>query len=295
VQSEPLLDIDLLRAFVAVAESGSFTAAAEVVGRSQSAVSQKVIRLEELLQRSVFTRTSRSLRLTPDGERLLVVARQMLELNDGFMRSLRKPGEIGVLRLGMSENLAPTRLPRLLSRFFAAHPGVQLELTTGLSRELLDAYRDGKLDAAITRNQPDWAPRLGRVVLREPLAWLAAEDFAPEPDRPLRLVMLREPCTYREMMIEALEGVRQPWVTACTANSLAGLQAALGSGMGVTALGESFLQTGLKALRGERWPALPTAEVVVVGEDGRAGPLISEMAEYIAQGLAGGAGLSLAA
>lgn len=295
MQGEPLLDIDLLRAFVAVAESGSFTAAAEVVGRSQSAVSQKVIRLEELLQRSVFTRTSRSLRLTADGERLLVTARQMLELNDAFMRSLRRPDEIGVLRLGLSENLTPTRLPKVLSRFFARHPGIQLELTTGLSVELLDSYRDGKLDAVIARSQPDWSPRSGRVVWREPLAWIAASDYAPEPGQPLRLAMLREPCTYREMMIAALESARQPWVTACTASSLAGLQAALNAGMGVTAMGESFLQDGLKALRGGPWPPLPTAEVVVVGEDGRAGPLIGEMAQFIAQGLTGGAGLSLAA
>ncbi|MGN6122924.1 MAG: LysR family transcriptional regulator, partial [Sphingomonas oligoaromativorans] len=98
--AEPLLDTDLLRAFVAVAETGSFTAAAALVGRSQSAVSQKVIRLEEMLERSVFARTSRSLRLTPDGERLLVVARQMLALNDDFLRSLRRPSEIGTLRLG---------------------------------------------------------------------------------------------------------------------------------------------------------------------------------------------------
>ena len=116
--AEPLLDTDLLRAFVAVAETGSFTAAAALVGRSQSAVSQKVIRLEEMLERSVFARTSRSLRLTPDGERLLVVARQMLALNDDFLRSLRRPSEIGTLRLGISENLVPTQLPKLLSRFF---------------------------------------------------------------------------------------------------------------------------------------------------------------------------------
>ncbi len=108
------LEIDLLRAFVAVAETGSFTAAADVVGRSQSAVSQKVLRLEEILDRRVFDRTSRSLSLTRDGERLLVSARRMLEFNDAVMRELREPQAAGTLRLGISEDFIPGQLPSLL-------------------------------------------------------------------------------------------------------------------------------------------------------------------------------------
>ncbi|WP_019831921.1 LysR substrate-binding domain-containing protein [Sphingomonas sp. PR090111-T3T-6A] len=293
--AEPLLDTDLLRAFVAVAETGSFTAAAEVIGRSQSAVSQKVIRLEEMLERSVFARTSRSLRLTPDGERLLVVARQMLALNDDFLRSLRRPSEIGTLRLGISENLVPTQLPRLLSRFFALHPSVHLELSTGLSAELLARHKDGKLDAVVALSQPDAPARGGRVLWREPLVWIAAADHEPDPNQPLRLVVMRPPCTYRAAMTDALDRVRRDWVTACTASSLAGLQAALMAGMGVTALGESFLHEGVRTLRGDRWPALPVAEMTVVGEDGPAGSLVRELSAFLADGLIGGAALSLAA
>ena len=294
--AEPLLDTDLLRAFVAVAEAGSFTAAADVIGRSQSAVSQKVIRLEEMLERSVFSRTSRSLRLTPDGERLLVVARRMLDLNDDFMRGLRKPQTLGSLRLGISENLVPTQLPRLLSRFFARHPAIHLELTTGLSAELFAAYKDGRHDAVVALSQPETPARLGRTVWREPLVWMAASDYEPDPAQALRLVTMRPPCTYRAAMVEALGGVRRDWVIACTASSLAGLQAALMAGMGVTALGESFLQDGLRILSGgDCWPPLPVAELTVVGEEGPAGELIRDLGLFLADGLGGGAGLALAA
>lgn len=293
--TEPLLDTDLLRAFVAVAETGSFTAAADVVGRSQSAVSQKVIRLEELLGRSVFARTSRSLRLTPDGERLLLVARQMLALNDDFMRSLRQPSEIGTLRLGISENLVPTQLPRLLSRFFGLHPSVHLELSTGISGELLDRYRDGKLDAVVALSQPEAPARGGRVLWREPLVWIAATDFEPDPAQPVRLVVMRQPCTYRAAMTDALDRVRREWVTACTASSLAGLQAALTAGMGVTALGESFLHDGVRILRGDRWPPLPVAEMAVLGEEGVAGALVAKLSAFLAEGMMGGSALSIAA
>lgn len=292
--TEPLLDTDLLRAFVAVAETGSFTAAAARVGRSQSAVSQKVIRLEEMLERSVFSRTSRSLRLTPDGERLLVVARQMLALNDDFLLSLRRPSEVGTLRLGISGNLVPTQLPKLLSRFFAQHPAVHLELTTGIGLELLAQHKEGKLDAVMALSQPGAIGR-GRVLWREPLVWFASEDYEPDPIQPVRLVMMRAPCTYRAAMIESLDGIRRDWVSACTASNLAGLQAALAAGMGVTALGESFLHEGVRMLRGDRWPPLPIAEMTVVGEEGPAGALVSELCTFLADGMMGGSALSIAA
>src|SRR5258708_19828137 len=133
----PDLEIDLLRAFVAVTETGSFTSAAEIVGRSQSAVSQKILRLEEILNRRVFDRTSRSLTLTRDGEQLLVTARRMLESNDALMRDLSGPAAVGNIRLGISEDFVPRQLPQLLTRFNLPSPPVSLHLLTSLSSQLL--------------------------------------------------------------------------------------------------------------------------------------------------------------
>lgn len=289
----PDLELDLLRAFVAVAETGSFTAAAEVVGRSQSAVSQKVLRLEEILQRRVFDRTSRSLNLTRDGERLLVTARQMLEFNDKVMRELREPPAAGTLRLGISEDFIPRQLPKLLARFSRLYPGVHIELMTGLSCNLLAAYDDDLLDAVIAKK--DGSAQRGRVIWREPLVWMAAADYEADPARPARLVMLPQPCTYRELMISALDSVRREWEPACTASSLMGIQAAVAGGLGVTVLGRSFVQDGMKILPpSESWPALPMTEITVLGEE-RAAELVVPFITFLTESLSGAAALPLAA
>lgn len=280
----PDLEVDLLRAFVAVAETGSFTAAAEVVGRSQSAVSQKILRLEELVDRRVFNRTSRSLRLTREGERLLVSARRLLELNDAIVRELREPQAKGTLRLGISEDFIPAQLPGLLARFSRAYPGVHVDVTTGLSCDLLHAYDNGSIDAVIAKK--DGTARRGRVIWREPLVWIAAADYQLDFSRPARLVMLRSPCTYRELMISSLDAVRREWGAACTASSLMGVQAAVAGGLGVTVLGRSFVQEGMQILTApEHWPSLPMTEVVILGEDSNAAELVRPLLTFLTESL----------
>jgi DNA-binding transcriptional LysR family regulator len=282
----PDLEIDLLRAFVAVAETGSFTAAAEVVGRSQSAVSQKVLRLEEILQRRVFDRTSRSLSLTRDGEHMLVAARRMLEFNDTVMHELLQPPAVGSLRLGISEDFIPSQLPKLLARFSRLYPGVHLDLMTGLSCDLLAAYDAGQLDGVIAKK--DGTAQRGRVIWREPLVWMASADYQLDFTKPARLVMLRPPCTYRELMITALDSVRREWMAVCTASSLMGVQAAVAGGLGVTVLGRSFVQAGMQILRApEHWPALPMTEITVIGEESAEANLVRPLISFLTESLAG--------
>jgi DNA-binding transcriptional LysR family regulator len=288
------LEIDLLRAFVAVAETGSFTAAADVVGRSQSAVSQKVLRLEEILDRRVFDRTSRSLSLTRDGERLLVSARRMLEFNDAVMRELREPQAAGTLRLGISEDFIPGQLPSLLARFSRTYPGVHLELMTGLSCDLLAAYDDGRIDTVIAKK--DGTVQRGRVIWREPLVWMAAADYQIDFSSPARLVMLRPPCTYRELMISSLDALRREWTAVCTASSLMGVQAAVAGGLGVSVLGRSFVQQGMQVLTApDHWPPLPMTEIVILGEDSKAADLVRAFVTFLTESLAKGRSLPLVA
>lgn len=286
------LDIDLLRAFIAVAETGSFTAAAEVVARSQSAVSQKILRLEEILGMRVFERTSRSLALTAEGERLLVGARKMLLHFDAFMREIKAPVTLNTLRLGISENLVPTQLPRLLSRFSKLHPDLELELTTGLSHDLLAEHEAGLLDVVIAKRKLGAAQR-GRVIWREPLVWMAASDYQMEASRPVRLVMMRPPCAYRAIMIEALASVRREWSSACLASNLGGVQAAVAAGLGITALGTSFLQEGMRILEpSATLPTLPSTEVAVIGDEPRTQHLVQPLVALLTEGLMSGAGLT---
>ena len=290
----PDLEIDLLRAFVAVAETGSFTTAAAIVGRSQSAVSQKVLRLEEILDRRVFERTSRSLSLTRDGEHLLVAARRMLEFNDSVMRGLREPSAVGTLRLGISEDFVPGQLPKLLARFSRLYPGVHLDLMTGLSCELLAAYDDDRIDAVIAKK--DGTAQRGRVIWREPLVWLASADYQLDFSKPARLVMLRPPCTYRELMIASLDSVRREWTAACTASSLMGVQAAVAGGLGVTILGRSFVQENMQILHApEHWPPLPMTEITVIGEESNSADLVQPLVSFLTESLGSSRALSLVA
>ncbi|TLM75650.1 LysR substrate-binding domain-containing protein [Microbulbifer harenosus] len=282
----PDLEIDLLRAFVAVAESGGFTAAAEVVGRSQSAVSQKILRLEEAVGLRLFERSSRSLNLTGDGERLLVAARRLLELNDAAVRELLEPAAVGSLRLGVAEDFIPQQLPGVLARFRRLYPAVHLELKTGMSCELLTAYEAGELDAVIAKR--DGEARRGRIIWREPLVWMAAAEYKADFSEPLPLVLLPPPCTYREVMTGALDSLRRDWYPACTASSLMGIQAAVAGGLGVTVLGRAFVREGLKELQvPEHWPALPMTEIVLIGEDTAQAELVRPLADFLTESLSG--------
>ena len=283
----PDLEIDLLRAFTTVAETGSFTAAADVVGRSQSAVSQKIIRLEDLLGRPLFNRTSRSLVLTGEGERLLSAARRLLEFNDMAVRTLVEPTDVTRLRIGISEDFVPHHLPALLGKFAALCPTVRLELMTGLSCNLLAAYDEDQLDVVIAKK--DGRAQRGRVIWREPLVWIAAAGYGHETLEPVPLVLLPTPCTYRGVAIKALDSVRRDWRVACTSNSLVGARAAVAGGFGVTVLGRSFVQDGLRVIpSSDLWPVLPMTEIVVIGEETVeaqvAQPLLSFLTDTLSRG-----------
>jgi DNA-binding transcriptional LysR family regulator len=277
------LEIDLLRSFLAVAEAGSMTAGAAIVGRTQSAVSQKILRLEETVGRKLFDRSSRSLTITADGERLRAAARHMIELNDDTMRQFLEPQVAGRLRLGVTEDFIPLQLPRLLARFVRTCPTLELELTTGLCCDLLAALEDGRLDLAIAKR--DGTMQRGRIIWREPLVWIGSHEIALDAQAPVPLVALPPPCSYRGLMLETLASAGRACAIACTASSLMGVQAAVAGGLGVTILGRSFVQPGLKILDARAgFPSLPTSEIVLIGDDQAAHlarPLLSFLTESL--------------
>jgi DNA-binding transcriptional LysR family regulator len=280
------LDIDLLRCFVAVADTRSFTLAGDVVGRTQSAVSQRVKRLEELVQRRLLSRGGRSLALTADGERLLSHAKKMIGINDEVLLGLVKPKPAVRVRLGVSDDFIPHHLPRILARFSKKHPGIELTVHTGMSCGLGAALDSGELDLVFAKKDGD--AKRGRVIWREPLAWICSSDFDLPADDPLPLVLLPPPCTYRALAIEALGQAGRQWKIACTASSIMSIQAAVAGGLGVTLLGRSFALSGLRVLGArEGFPNLPFTEVTVLGED-RANPAVAAvLTEYLTQELTG--------
>jgi DNA-binding transcriptional LysR family regulator len=189
----------------------------------------------------------------------------------------------GRLRLGVTEDFIPLQLPGLLARFVRTCPMLALELTTGLSCDLLAALEDGRLDLAIAKR--DGAMQRGRVIWREPLAWIGSSELALDPQAPVPLVALPPPCTYRGLMLEVLGSAGRACTIACTASSLMGVQAAVAGGLGVTILGRSFVQPGLKILDARAgFPTLPTSEIVLIGDDQSAhlaAPLLSFLTESL--------------
>ncbi|MGE7139532.1 LysR substrate-binding domain-containing protein [Luteibacter sp. NPDC031894] len=267
----PDIDIDQLRALLAVAETGGFTAAAGRINRTQSAVSQKIARLEDQLGWKVFARNSRGLRLTPRGEALLESARKLIVDYERFLDGVQGATPETNLRLGVSENLIATRLPALLAQLNAEQPGRRIDLSTAPGVELLHDLDEGRLDIVVTRQRSGDGAARGRVAWREPMAWVASSSFREDEGDSAPLVLLREPCAYRDAGIAALEAAGRPWTAACVVGNLASLEAAVLAGLGVTPQARSFARAGMKVLKpSRRWPVLPETEIAVFGDEGHA-------------------------
>ena len=239
------LDIDLLRTFAAVADSGSFTSAGELVARTQSTVSLQVKRLEEGLGERLFERTSRSIALTPAGETLLGYARRILELNDESVRRIAEPPIRGVIRLGITEYFVPTELPRILSRFAVSYRDVQLEARMGLSRELREELVAGRLDAVIVRLNP--RDRV-KAIWREAQVWVAREGYTSGPGDVVPLVLLPAPCVLRQHALESMKRLKRRWKVSFTGSSMASVQAAVSAGLGLSILPRSSVLPGMQVL-----------------------------------------------
>lgn len=279
----PDLDPDLLRCFLAVAETGGFTAAGERIGLTQSAVSVKVKRLEELLERRLFERTSRSLELTEAGELLIGMARRLLALNEETYRRVTASPIEGELRLGVAEYFAPQHLPALLAAFTTAYPRVRLEVRLGMTSDLLPAYEAGQLDLVIAKRDPGVAS--GRLLAREPLLWVIAAERELPAD-PLPLLTLPAPCSYRAAALRALDRIGRRWEIRFTSASILGVQAAVSAGLGVAVLGRAAVLPGMRVLGPDSGlPVLDEVEVAVWGEErtprALAGPLAAMIGDAI--------------
>jgi len=272
------LDLDLLRAFVTIAETGSFTRAGGRLGRSQSAISLQVKRLEDQLGRAVFHRTPRSLMLTADGERLLGPARQLLRLNDTTIAELFEPDMIGAVRLGVPEDFATAHLPAVLAAFAKAHPLVELEVACDLTLNLLDAFHAGRFDLVLVKREPS-APLEGVRVWREPLVWVARDQHAAEGFAAIPLVVSPEPCVYRKRACAALDAVGRKWRVAYTSTSLAGSVSAVSAGLGITVLPREMVPAQLTAItRDHALPVLHDTEIALIEAPG-----LSDTAHRLAQ------------
>ncbi len=239
----------------------SFTGASKRLCRSQSAISTRVQRLEELLGVELFTRSSRQVALTAAGEQFLNYAMGLLRLNDEAMGMLGRSSLEGQLRLGIVEYLVPHRLPELLARIRRLMPRVELSVRVALSEALLQAFDAGELDVVVVKEQEGrGSPRLFR---EEKMLWVADQHLG-EPSPVVNLCLLIAPCTFRTAAISALNSSGIQWREALTLSSIVGVQSCVSEGLGVSVLCESALAAGLVPLPQSHaaWPMLPTIRLV---------------------------------
>lgn len=272
------LDLDLIRAFVAVAEAKSFTRAGARLGRTQPTISLQIRRLEEQVSAELFTRDPRSVVLTAQGESLLIHARRLLRLNDEIIGEMFEHALEGEVRFGAPEDFATTHLPGILGDFARAYPHVSLSVTCDLTLRLMDQMQQGALDLALIKREPVGAD-MGVRVWREHLVWVGAGEESVHANAPVPLVVAPSPCVYRKRATSTLDAVGRAWRIAYTSPSLAGQHAALRAGLGVTALPIEMVPNDLFKFGEEHgFPPLAEVEIALI----RAGKTLPIPAERLA-------------
>lgn len=261
------LDPVLLRSFLAVAETLSFTAAARREGCNQSTVSQHVQRLEAAIGRPLLRRNTRLVELTADGGAMIVFARDILAAQDRALNYFTSGALRGTLRLGVTEDLSLTRLPEILRRFRASNPGVELQLVVGLSSPLANRLNAGELDLLFAKRLDPAAP--GIPVWSERLVWLASPGISLERDAPVPLVCFPGGSITRRVAIAALEKQQRSWRQSVVGESLSALLAALRAGFGISAQVSFLARNGLAVVAGEAdLPGLPMVDFVLLERPG---------------------------
>ncbi len=248
--SQVMFDLDVLRSFSTGIALGSYARAADRLGRSTSAVSAQLKKLEAQAGTALFRKAGRGLELTDAGETLLAYAHRMLELNEEAGAAMRGADLQGWVRLGLQEDFGETLLPAVLGRFSRAHPKVRIEACVARSAELRERLELRQLDLALVWDTGEQMTPHGERVARLPLQWIGprAPDALDAPwwkererrsgarktREPLPLVLLDAPCPLREIVTAALDRAGTPWRHAFTSASLAALWAATSAGLGLS-------------------------------------------------------------
>jgi len=271
-----------LQCFIAVSETGSFTRAAERVSRTQSAVSQQIARLEQLLGKPLLVR-GRSLALTPEGEIFLGYARRIFALQSEAMDRFREPELQGEVRFGLPEDFASVFLADVLADFARIHPRILLNVECDLTLNLLTSFKQRKFDLVLVKvSQPEDFPN-GHEVWSEPLEWVGDTGLL-EAGKPVPLVLSPQPCVYRAGAVEALEAAGRPWRLAFSSPSYAGMIAAVQAGMGVTVLPRNMIPRGCAAISGTDLPALSDTHVSLLTHNGR-DPAVASLEQFVLEKL----------
>ena len=224
----PLLEMDLLKTLVVISETGNFSAAAEVVYRTPSAVSMQVKRMEELLGKPIFERDSRSVKLTDDGDLLLIHARRVLAMNREIVAKFITPDVAGVVRLGAPDDAAERYLPVMLRRFADSHPGITVDVVVDSTSNLLSKVRQKQLDMAIITCDVEPLEDVHLEILtHERLVWGSLKNGIAAEKTPLPVSVWEKGCVWRKAGLAGLEKMGLPYRVAFQSSNISGQRAAI--------------------------------------------------------------------
>ncbi|POR48800.1 LysR family transcriptional regulator [Paraburkholderia eburnea] len=275
-----VLEIDLLRSFAVIAEVRALSRAAERVGRTQSALSQQMKRLESIVDQPLFQRTGRGVVLTHPGERLLVHAQRMLRLHDEAMADLSGTGLTGSLRFGCPDDYAAVFLPALLRQFSSQHPHALVEVVCAPTPRLLDLLDKRAVDLAMV-SLPETAPGED-LIRREQLVWIGYPGLDPAHFDPLPLALSDADTLDHIAACEALQSAGRAWRIACASSSLSGLMALVRAGQAFAVMTQTAVPPDLAILNGDpALPPLPAVGITVKSSRKRPSQLAAAFADHI--------------
>jgi DNA-binding transcriptional LysR family regulator len=281
-------DLDVLRSFVTGMELGSFAKAADRLGRSTSAVSAQLKKLEEQAGTPIFRKVGRSLALTEAGETMLAYARRLLDLNDEAATAIHGADLEGWVRLGLQEDFGETLLPEVLGRFSRAHPKVRIEARVVRNAELVDRVTSGRLDLALAWSDGFRSAHCDRIA-EVPMCWVGPAHALPgwhsDSREPMPLATLEEPCLLRAAATKVLDHSDIGWRVSFVSPSLGGLWAATAAGLGLTVRTPLGLPDKVRSLLpGEAGlPSLPKLDLVLHRAEPEANPATERLASLILQ------------
>ncbi|MBW8320506.1 MAG: LysR family transcriptional regulator, partial [Rhizobium sp.] len=247
-QPLPLLDNDILRTFVAIAETGSFTLAADRVFRTPSAVSMQIKKLEEQLNATLFLRDARSVTLTESGETLLPYARRMLALSNEAVGRFRMPEMKGVVRLGAPDDIGERFMPTILRRFAEVYPAIMVDLTVDTSGQLRRRLQEQRLDLTLVNCAPGMVSHDGEVIHTEQLVWAGAKCGTAHLRDPLPVSIWEDGCCWRADALSRLDPDKRPYPKANQSAHTIAQRAAVNGDLAVAPLPRRYLADDITAL-----------------------------------------------
>jgi len=291
------LDLNLLQTLVTIAETGSLSAAADQLGRSQSAISEQLRKLEEFCGVELCRRGKRGARPTPAGERLIAHAREMLALNEAACRDMAGTALAGDLRLAIPDYFQPVAIIGLLKTLRSRYPHLRLHVALRVSAQIEQDAQNGDIDIGLTTRiltthagaEAEAEREQGYLQLRrEPLLWVAAPSFVAAPVEPLPLIALRGNCALHRFAVAALENAGVSHFVAHSASGVAGLQMALAAGLGVACLNQSAVPAAMVDL-GHSFglPRLPEVRFALLPPRPGEPRLVTDVRAMLAELLAG--------